>query len=181
MYHQKQNETGSIKPGEPVFLVVGHLQRPHGIKGEIAMKVLTDFPERLRMGKTVLVGEDHHAMKIEHLRWKQDLMLIQFEGVVDREMASRLTNLDVFVSSEKIPKLPEGEYYHHELLGLQVYQEQVLLGELSEILVTGANDVYVIRQNEGREFLLPALQSVIVAVDLENGCMEVVIPEGLIT
>lgn len=179
MSHQNEHHTGSLKRSEPVFLAVGHLQRAHGLDGEIAMKVLTDFPERLSTEKIVYVGEVHKAMMIASIRWKQDLMLIRFKGVTDRDTAAVLTNENVFVCADTLPTLPEGEYYHHELLGLQVYDNKILLGEISDILITGANDVYVISLLNRQELLLPAIKSVIMEVDLKNLKMQVTIPEGL--
>jgi len=179
MSHQNEHQTGSLKRSEPVFLAVGHLQRAHGLDGEIAMKVLTDFPERLSIEKIVYVGEGHKSMTIASIRWKLDLMLIRFKGVTDRDTAAVLTNKNVFVRVDTLPRLPEGEYYHHELLGLQVYENEILLGEITDILITGANDVYVISLLNGEELLLPAIKSVIMEVDLKNLKMQVTIPEGL--
>ena len=118
-------------------------------------------------------------MAIASIRWKLDLMLIRFKGVTDRDAAAVLTNKNVFVRTDTLPRLPEGEYYHHELLGLQVYENEILLGEISDILITGANDVYVISLLNGQELLLPAIKSVIMEVDLKNLKMRVTIPEGL--
>ena len=179
MMDPKQETTGSLNTGEPEFLQVGHLQRSHGVAGEIAMRVVTDFPERLRKGKTVYLGEAHKAYKIASKRWKQALMLIRFEGIENCEQASMLTNLDVFVHTWQVPSLPEGSYYHHELIGLNVFEGAQKLGELSEILVTGANDVYVVRLAEGGELLLPAIPSVILEVNLAAQSMLVSVPEGL--
>lgn len=179
MMHNSNNNTGSLSVSEPVFLLVGHLQRAHGIKGEIAMRILTDFPERLRRGKTVFLGEAHMPIKILQVRRKQDLMLILFEGYSVREQVAELTNLDVFASSKGLPTLAEGEYYHHQLIGLEVYEGDELLGSIAEVLVTGANDVYVVTAENRKELLLPAIESVILAVDLDRKRMDVAIPDGL--
>jgi 16S rRNA processing protein RimM len=180
MTTKTRSSTGSQKAGEPVFLVIGHLQRPHGVAGEIAMKVLTDFPERICKGRVVLVGAARTPVKITQVRWKQGLMLIKFEGFAVREKVAELTNMDVFVSGEGLPDLPDGEYYHHQLIGLDVYEGEEFLGVINDILVTGANDVYVVQKAEGKELLLPAIQSVILEIDLERHRMDVSIPDGLI-
>jgi len=84
----------------------------------------------------------------------------------------------VFVRTDTLPNLPEGQYYHHQLIGLQIVTEQgSRLGKLVEILETGSNDVYVISGEEGQEILLPALEGVILAVDLEKKEMRVQPPE----
>lgn len=180
MSDHSKTMTGSPHSSEPVFLVIGHLQRPHGIAGEIAMQVLTDFPERIRKGKIVYLGNDHTPIKVLQTRWKQNLMLIKFEGYPSREDVAKLTNLEVFTSVKDLPTLPEGEYYHHQLIGMQVFEDDILLGSISEILVTGANDVYIVSSLHNSEILLPAIESVILNIDLPANRMQVIIPDGLI-
>ena len=160
-------------------MLIGRLQRVHGVDGEIAMRVLTDFPQRIRHGKQVFVGEDHRQMIIESVRPKAELLLLTFKGITTREAAQELTNLEVFVEARNLPKLPEGKYYHHQILGLQVYEGEVLLGYISEIIETGANDVFVIRQTSGGELLIPNIHEVVLAVELEEKRMLVHLLEGL--
>jgi 16S rRNA processing protein RimM len=170
--------TGSPQPGEPVFLAVGLLRRPHGIEGEILMEVLTDFPERLRSGKLVYVGEDHKPMRITHKRSQDRAMLLNFAGIDNPEVAGTLRNLRVYIKADALPELPEGQFYHHQLLGLKVIDEAGLeIGLLTEIIETGANDVYVATSVEGKETLFPAIESVILGVDLERNEMKVRLPD----
>lgn len=170
--------TGSPPPGEPVFLAVGKLRRPHGIHGEILMDVLTDFPERLMAEKTVYLGDEHRPLRITYLRSQDRAILISFEGYEDSDQAGTLRNQIVYVRSDALPDLPAGEYYHHQLLGLKVIGEDGTdLGFLSEILETGANDVYLVVSPEGQETLLPAIESVILGVDLETRMMRVRLQE----
>lgn len=171
---RKKNETGSPGEGEPLFLVVGKLRRPHGIYGEILMDVLTDFPERLLPGKLVLVGEVHQSFEIVNLRRHDPELLITFDGIDSREEAGEYRNQLVYVKADALPKLPEGEFYHHELVGLRVDNESgEELGVLEQVLVTGANDVYVVRTADGEELLLPAIHDVVLEIDPENGKMVV--------
>jgi 16S rRNA processing protein RimM len=168
------NEAGSPDDGEPVFLTVGKLRKPHGKSGEIGMAVVTDFPDRLVVGKVVYVGEEYEDLVISNIRWHRDLMLIRFDGIETREDAERLMNSNVFVRSDAIPELPQGEYYYHELLGLTVIDEfGDTLGNLVDIIETGANDVYVIRPthesgDNSEDILLPAIEEVILEIDLIN-------------
>ncbi len=90
-----------------------------------------------------------------------------------------MTNLEVFSPARNLPRLPEGQYYHHQLIGLKVWQEQEYLGELIEILETGANDVYVIQAEGAAELLIPAIPEVIKSIDIDAGTMEVHLLEGL--
>jgi 16S rRNA processing protein RimM len=173
--------SGSPPIGEPDFLVVGKLRRPHGVRGEILMDVYTDFPERLKAGVVVYIGSEHTPAQIRSTRWQPPAMLIAFEQYETREEASVLRNLLVQVRADDRPPLDDGEYYHHQLLGMQVIEESgENLGILSGILETGANDVFVVTTPEGREVLLPAVDEVLLEIDLDRKQMRVHLLPGLI-
>jgi 16S rRNA processing protein RimM len=174
-------DAGSPQEGEPVFLAVGKLRRPHGVHGEIIMDVLTDFPERLQRGMTLYVGPDHQPLQLRSFRPHAAALLVAFEGYNTPEQAGELRNRLAFVPVADLPSLPEGEYYHHQLIGLQVVSEQgESLGKVAEILETGANDVYVVRTEAGVEILIPAVDEFILNIDLERGEMRVHVAPGLL-
>lgn len=171
---------GSPDSGEPVFLVVGKLRKPHGLRGELRMEVITDFPERLVAGEQVYVSENHLQLRIRSVRWHDQYLLIAFEGYSEPEAVSSFRNQWVFVRGDDRPPLPDGEYYHHQLLGLQVVSDEgENLGTLIQILETGANDVYIIQPISGPELLIPATSEVILKVDLDAGSMRVHLLPGL--
>ncbi len=174
-------------PAEPspdqkvLFLEVGKLRRPHGVKGEIVMDLSTDFPERLRPGVHVYVGEEHHDLRLRRVRPNNDTLLVAFDGFASPESVSELRNRYVYVRADDRPPLPEGEYYHHQIIGLEVIGEDgQSLGRVVEILASPANDVYIIQPETGPEILIPALKSVILEVDLQQGRMRVHLLPGLI-
>ena len=170
--------TGSPPSGEPVFLAIGRLQRAHGLRGELLMEVLTDFPERIVPGKKVYTGEGHTLRTFRSVRSMNQGALVAFEGFDSPESAGELRNQMVYVRTDELPELPDGEYYHHQLLGLTVVdQDGKSLGQLMEILQTGANDVYIIKSPEGVEQLLPATNEVILKVDLNQNIIQVKPPE----
>jgi len=174
-------EPGSPTVGEPEYLVVGFLRRAHGVKGEMLMDVHTDFPERLKTGKTVFVGDDYQPKVIASLRPHAAGMLVRLRGVKSPEDAGQYRNAWVYVPTANRPALPEGEYYHHQLLGLNVVTDEGHdLGVLVDILETGANDVYVVRAADGSETLLPAISPVILEVRLADHQMRVHLLDGLI-
>jgi 16S rRNA processing protein RimM len=175
---RQDHDTGSPLPGESVFLAVGRFRHAHGVKGEITMDVLTDFPERLDKGKEVFAGERRQLLRIKSMRWKDTLLLLSFEGYEDCDQVNELRNQILYVRGENLPPLPDGHYYFHQLRGLKVQDESgELLGILDEILETGANDVYMVHSMEGKEILLPAIKTVILNVNLEKGEMVVHPPE----
>jgi 16S rRNA processing protein RimM len=174
-------KTSGSPNGEPVYLVVGFLRRPHGLSGEILMDLHTDFPERLRSGRKLLVGEEHVPLTLVGARQHQSSMLVKFKGVETPEDVGQYRNQWVYIKASDAPPLPEGQIYQHELFGFQVVDENDSpLGELVEIIETGANDVYVVKADSGREILLPAIPSVILDLDVERRLMRVHLLEGLI-
>jgi 16S rRNA processing protein RimM len=175
------NSAGSSVTGEPAFLVVGKFRHPHGLRGEILMNVATDFPDRLQPGIIIYVGETKLPLEIRSRRWHGDSLLLTFESFQNPEESGELRNQWVYVKTEDRPALPEGEYYHHQLLGLAVVSDEGHeLGKMTGILDTGANDVYVVVSPSGREILLPAIEPVILDIDLERGKMLVHILPGLL-
>ena len=142
------------------------------------MDILTDFPERLHIGKTLYAGEEHEPIRIAGVRGHDRAKIMRFVGFQTPEEIGRLRNMVVYVKSESLPDLPAGEYYHHELLGLAIVNEKgENIGVLDNILETGANDVYVVKTTDGKELLLPAIEEVILRIDLEKGEIEVRPPE----
>lgn len=177
---QTDNQSGSSNSGEPEFLVVGKLGRPHGVRGEIVMDVYTEFPERLAPGVTVLVGPHYQPLQISKTRPHSRGMLLGFEGYQSREEIAELRNMLVQVRTADRPELPEGDYYHHQLLGLRVIEENgVGIGSITAIINTGANDVYVIQSESGEEVLIPAIESVVKDIDLENNQVTIHLLPGL--
>ncbi len=176
-----QQPAGSPSPGEPVFLAVGKFGRPHGVQGEIFLHLLTDFPERLTAGVEVFLGPEYGVIEIQAQRPHKHALLLRLDGYDSPEAVATLTNRYLFVRADDRPELPEGEYYHHQLIGMQVVDEQgQVLGFVSEILETGANDVYIVLPSQGAEILLPAIQDVILDIDLSNRQMIVRLMPGML-
>ena len=166
--------------GEPEYLVIGFLRRPFGVSGEILMDLHTDFPERFRTGRKIYVGDEYKPMTLASVRPHGENMLVRLRGVNTPEVAGQFRNTWIFIKTKDAPPLPEGKYYQYQLLGLKVVDEtDHLLGTLTEILATGANDVYVVKDEAGKEILLPAIPSVILDVQPEAGVIRVHLLEGL--
>jgi 16S rRNA processing protein RimM len=133
------------------------------------MEVITDFPERLKRGTTVYIGAEHRTAIIGTVRPHPEGLLVTLVTVDMPEAAQQLRRQAVYVKAADRPPLPKGMYYHHELIGFAIVNEQdELIGTLSQILQTGANDVYVVSQDEGGEILLPVISSVVLSVEREH-------------
>ncbi|NLB87643.1 MAG: ribosome maturation factor RimM [Syntrophomonadaceae bacterium] len=154
-----------------------------GYKGMVKVIPLTDFPERFKkLNKVKLVHNDKVLdIVVETTRPHNNLFLFKLEGIESKEEAIKYKGALLKVTEEETYTLPEGYYYHFQLKGMDVHDEQRgYLGKLTDILETGANDVYVVNSEQYGEILIPAIKQVIKSVDVENKIMQVELLEGLI-
>lgn len=166
--------TGSPDFGEPVYLAIGRLGKPHGLDGGVIFYVITDFPERLKKGKIVYIGDNHIPAKLYSVKEHSRGLIFRFQEFKSLEEIEKYKNSFVYVKTDDLPALPKGEYYHHQLIGMEVKDTAGnYLGKIKEILQTGANDVYVISDEENKEILYPALLNLIETTDLKQKLMVV--------
>ena len=164
-------------------LEIGQIVNTFGIKGMVKVKPFTDDIRRFDELKTVYVEKNNNQTEyeIEEVKYHKDMVLIKFKGIDKVEQAEMLRNSYLTVSRESVEKLEEGRYYIVDLLGLEVYtDEQILLGTLEDIFNTGSNDIYVVKDKQGKQILLPAIQDVIKQIDIENKKIIVHLLPGLI-
>jgi 16S rRNA processing protein RimM len=164
------------------YLAIGKIIRAHGLRGEVSIVVLTEFPERFETTEWVYLGDQFEATsyRLESYRWHKNNILLTLGGVSDRTQAEALRGQFVQVPVEEAMPLPEGAYYFHQLVGLEVITTAgQRLGVVIDIMETGANDVYVV-ENEGQEILLPVIADVVKSIDLSKGHIIVEIIDGLI-
>jgi len=165
----------------PGYFVVGKIVGAHGVRGEVKVSLLTDNPERFRPGARLLLESDAGPVpvQVDSARPHKGMMLVKLASVPDRTAAELLQWRRLLIPEAEAMSLAEHENYAHDLIGLSVETvEGESLGEIAEILFTPANDVYVVSGPQG-ELLLPALQEVVLRVDLEAGKMLVKLPDGL--
>lgn len=156
----------------PEYITVGKLGRTRGVKGEIYVTPLTDFPERFVDQKEIFI--DHRGQwvkyKIESARLVSGRPVLKIEGLDNPEDAARFTNRALAVPRNQLVELPEGSFYIFELIGCRVYDSKDgdLIGEIIEVQQQPANDVYVIRKKDGGEVLMPAIKHLVEEIDIEN-------------
>jgi 16S rRNA processing protein RimM len=166
-------------------MTIGLVAGAHGLRGELKIAILTDDPHRFGVLDRVFVGQEDErpvARAIEGFRLHKGHALLRLEGCHDRTAAEGLRGYLVQIPSEEALPLEEGEYYEHQILGLEVWTASgEYLGELVEIIYTGANDVYVARPSDASEkdILVPALEDVVLDVDPDAGRLVVELPAGL--
>lgn len=145
------------------------------------MKIITAYPERLPQIETLYLGAEYHPYSIKRMRRHMDGMIIQLEGVSDRNKAETLRGMFVHIHIDDAVPLEKGEYYLFQIEGMRVVADTGQeLGRLTDLIETGANDVYVVTTPDDREILLPAIPEVIERVDTIAGVMTVHLLEGLI-
>lgn len=165
------------------LISVGRITGTHGYQGVVRVSPLTDFPERFDQLKEVILdtGRVREKASIESCKQYKQQQLIKFTQIDNLEAARQYRGALLKIPSEQVYPLPEGYYYHFQLQGMKVEDIELgFLGDLQEILETGANDVYVISSREYGELLIPAIKEVVLNVDLELNCMQVSLLPGLI-
>jgi 16S rRNA processing protein RimM len=165
----KQSKSGSPKTGEPLSIAIGRIRRPHGVKGEVIYEPYPEYSFSLNKGKMIMIGKKKEAYSIRSIRSMDRNSLIAFDGLETCDDVAFMRNQLVYVSTSDLKERGGGEKYPHQVLGMTVVDETgKKLGVLEEVLLTGANDVYLVKTPEDEEILLPAIASVIVKVDAEK-------------
>lgn len=164
------------------LITVGEIVNTQGNRGEVRVLPLTDFPERFKNMKKVRLQKDGRIdyYLIEKVYAHKKFMVFKFAGVNDMDIAETLKGALIMVTREELMPLPEHTYYIFDLIDLKVFnQTGRFLGQVTDVLQTGANDVYVVEGVSERPLLIPALKSVVQKIDLKEGQMIVELLEGL--
>jgi 16S rRNA processing protein RimM len=165
---------------EPVFLLIGRVLRPHGVRGSLLVEPLSEIVETVPAGSTIYLGPERRPARTVAMLRHGRMYRMQIVGCEDRDAAEAFRGMELQIEVEERPPLAPGRYYHWQVIGLRVATEAGdPLGEIRQILETGANDVYVVTTPDGSEILLPAITSVVRGVDLEAGVMTVHMLPGL--
>lgn len=182
------------------FFKVGIITAVHGLRGEVKVYPTTDDARRFKRLKEVYFCEERPlrpgqdrvvpdqcpdasspVLKIEEVKFFKKFVILKFQGIDRVEDAEKYRKGALFVGRENAVRLKKDEYFIADLIGLSVRDEDnTEIGILKDVLETGANDVYVIMLQDGRELLLPAIRQCVLAVDIEAGYIRIHILEGLI-
>lgn len=169
------------------YYTVGVMTKPHGLRGEMRVFPRTDFADtRFAPGSKLFVrpegGQPIAEVEVRSGRAHQNLWIVGFKDLTTVHDVERWRGMELCVSEAELTPLPEGTYYIHQLIGLRVYADDgIYLGELVDVLMPGANDVYVVRQSGRKDdILLPAIPDCVLAVDLVESRMTVHLLPGLV-
>ena len=166
----------------PERVAVGRVLRPHGVRGEVVLQVLSDVPGRLAPGSTVLGSREGGSaipLVVETYRDHKSGAVVRFAGCDDRDRAEELRNLLLEVDRSEVPEAPEGTYYWYQLLGCRCEAGGEDLGEVVDLLEDGGGLLLVVSDGE-REVPIPFVQSFLKTVDVERGHIELDLPPGLL-
>ena len=164
------------------YLEIGQIVNTFGIKGMVKIKPFTDDIRRFgKLKKVYIKNQNVEEYEIEEVKYHKDMVLIKFKGIENPEQANALRNFYLLVKREDEEPLEEGRYYIVDMIGLEVYTDEGnLLGILDDIFNTGSNDVYVVKDELGKQILLPAIKEVIKDVNIEDKKIIVHLLPGLV-
>ncbi len=165
------------------YFEIGQIVNTSGLKGVIKVKPFTDDIQKFKSFKTIYISmkKELKGFKIEQVRFSKNMVFLKLEGIDTIEEAENYRNFYLKVKRDKDEKLEEGSYYIVDIIGCKVYtDEKKLLGKIDDVFSTGSNDVYVVKDELGRQILLPAIKEVIKSIDVESKTIIVHLLEGLL-
>ena len=161
---------------------IGAITATHGVKGEVKVFPMTDDIKRFKGAKGVILKAPHEEIKLDIVsaRAQKNLVIVKFAGIDNINDIEKYKGCGLFVTEENRVKLSKDEYFASDLMGMDVITDEgEALGEIIDVLFTGANDVYVVKTSD-KDVLIPAIKDVIKAVDVENRKMTVHLLDGLL-
>ena len=165
------------------FLEIGQIVNSYGIKGFFKVVPFTDDITRFDDLETIYIEKNKQLEKkiIEEVKYHKNLVLLKIKGIDDINDTEQYKNCILKIERKDAVELPEDTYFITDLIGIEVYDEdEKLLGNLIDIFPTGSNDVYVVKDELGKQILLPAIGEVIKKVDVANKKMIVKLIPGLV-
>lgn len=165
------------------FLEIGQIVNSYGLKGQMKVVPFTDNIKRFSKLKTIYIEIERQLkeFKIQEVKYHKNNILIKLENIDDINDAEKYKNCYIKIDRKDAVKLPEDTYFIVDLIGIEVFtEENILLGKIVDIFPTGSNDVYVVKDELGKQILLPAISEVIKNVDITNKKMIVNLIKGLV-
>lgn len=161
------------------LITIGKIVAPHGVRGDVRILPLTDFPDRFQDLKAAFV-DDVGQLELESARQHNKMILLKFSTINSMNDAERLRGKLIKIGRQDLIKLPEGQYYIFDIIGLTVVTEDgTELGRITDVLQPGSNDVYVIEQQGKQDLLIPAIKEVVKKIDIAGKQMVVKLQEEM--
>lgn len=163
------------------LLQVGVITSTHGVRGEVKVFPTTSEPERFKKLKDVILdtGKEKLNLKVTGVKFFKQFVILKFDGYDNPNDIEKYKSCPLLVTRENAVKLKKDEYFIADLIGIDVFDENDHIGVLKDVIETGANDVYIIEEDNGNELLLPAIKQCILNVDIDGRKMMVHVLDGL--
>lgn len=161
---------------------VGVITQTHGVRGEVKVYPTTSDVKRFKKNMALILdtGKENIDLKVEGVKFFKQFVILKFEGYDSIESIEKYRKKSLYVTRENAVKLKKDEYFIADLMGCKVYDDEGNeIGELTEVMQTGANDVYVVKTSDEREVLFPAIKECIKEVNAEEGKVIVHVMDGL--
>ena len=163
------------------YLMVGVIANTHGVRGEVKVYPTTDDVNRFKKLKEIYMGDEKAPLHIQSVKFQKNMVILGFKEYTSLNEVEGLRNKELFVDRAHAVKLQKDEYFISDLIGLKVVTDEGAdFGQLTDVMTTGANDVYVVKTTDGKEVLLPAIKECVLNVDMNERVMNVHIMEGLL-
>jgi 16S rRNA processing protein RimM len=167
-----------MKSSELEFVTIGQILAPWGVKGKLKVRIVTDFPQRFAPSSKIYINRQ--PTTIDSAEWHKGKVIIKLNQIDTIEAAQRLRGQPIEIHHRQLYALPEEQYYHFQIIGLEVWTTQgELLGNITKILTAESNDNYVVSGAKG-EILIPAIEDVVKSIDLDSRRITIEPIEGLL-
>lgn len=165
------------------YFEIGQIVNTFGIKGEVKVNPFTDDIEQFERLKSILVEKNKKLLEveIENVRYQKHLVILKLKNIEDMNTAEKYKGCYIKIHRKDTRKLPDGTYFIADIIGSEVITDDgQKLGEVDDIYNTGSNDIYVVKDELGKQILLPGIKDVILDIDIEKQVVTVHLLEGLI-
>lgn len=162
------------------LIEIGKIVNTHGLKGEVKIVPWLDYPEVFEAFDVVYTADRKRELKVKNVKYQKANIIVKFAGLDDINEAEKLKNTVLFADKSLFDDLPEGTYLIADIIGLEVFEDDVSYGKVTDVFSTGSNDVYVIEKKGAKQLLLPIIDGVLEEVNIDEGYINIRIPAGLL-
>lgn len=165
------------------YFEIGQIVNTHGVKGHVKVKPFTDDVSQFEtLGKILIVkNKETIEMEIEEVKYHKDMVLLKLKGIDDMTVAEQYKGCYIRIHRNQARPLEEGQYFIADIIGSDVYTDEgIHLGKVDDIYNTGSNDIYVVKDELGKQILLPGIKDVLLSIDIENQRVTVHLLKGLV-
>lgn len=160
---------------------IGQMVNTHGLRGDMKIYSLTDYPERFEEIEYIFFEEEDCKYYIDRVKYHKQMPIIKIKGIDTIEQAEKFRGKTLYIDEQNVRELEEDEYMISDLIGMEAFLEDgTVLGKVENVLPYTANDIYVVRSDDGKEYMIPALKIFVPVLDIKNKKMIIKAMEGLL-